>query len=118
MSDTEVDELFFFLLGESRAFLWLIVRKDDLLHRGKDMQVLAGEIEDTAEDLIQLLRRAVLALVDETEKITLQFLPRDVRDRSLAENGQQVSQGQPLVFLAGAFFARLALDLTLKPSLR
>ena len=111
MSDTEVDELFFFLLGESRAFLWLIVRKDDLLHRGKDMQVLAGEIEDAAEDLIQLLRRAVLALVDETEKITLQFLPRDVRDRSLAENGQQVSRGQPLVFLAGAFFARLALDL-------
>ena len=92
MPDTEVNELLFFLLGESRAFLWLIVRKDDLLHRGKVMQVLTGEIEDTAEDLIQLLRRAVLALVDETEKITLQFLPRDVRDRSLAENGQQVSR--------------------------
>ena len=75
------------------------------------MQVLAGEIEDAAEDLIQLLRRAVLAFVDETEKITLQFLPRDVRDRSLAENGQKVGQGQPLVFLAGAFFARLAFDL-------
>lgn len=56
------------------------------------MQVLAGEIEDAAEDLIQLLRRAVLAFVDETEKITLQFLPRDVRDRSLAENGQKVGR--------------------------
>ena len=47
------------------------------------MQVLAGEIEDAAEDLIQLLRRAVLALVDETEKIALQLLPRDVRDAML-----------------------------------
>lgn len=90
MPDTEVDELLFFLLGESRAFLGLIVRKDDLLHRRKDMQVLAGEIEDAAEDLIQLLRRAVLAFVDELKQILLQCLPRDVRDRSLAENGQQV----------------------------
>ena len=90
MPDTEVDELLLFHLGESRAFLWLIVRKDDLLHRRKDMQVLAGEIEDAAENLIQLLRRAVLALVDVTEKIALQLLPRDVRDRSLAENGQKV----------------------------
>ena len=99
MPDTEVDELFLLFSRQSRAFLWLIVRKDDLLHRGKDMQVLAGEIEDAAEDLIQLLRRAVLAHVDKTEEVALQFLPRDVRDRSLAENGQQVSQGQPLVFL-------------------
>ena len=111
MGNTELDELFLLFPRQSRAFLWLIVGKDDLLHRRKDMQVLAGEIEDAAEDLIQLLRRAVLPFVDETEKIALQLLPRDVRDRSLAENGQQVGQGQPLVFLAGAFFACLAFDL-------
>ena len=90
MGNTELDELFLLFSRQRRAFLGLIVGKGDLLHRRKDMQVLAGEIEDAAEDLIQLLRRAVLAFVDELKQILLQCLPRDVRDRSLAENGQKV----------------------------
>ena len=62
------DECLFFLIGEGVAFFTLIAGKDDLLHRGIELIVVGGKVEDAAQKELQLLRGALFAFLHIAEE--------------------------------------------------
>ena len=71
MPDTEVNKRLFLLLGESRAFLALVIGEYDLLHGGDKAEIVRRKVKDTVEGELQFFCRAEFALIYEMKQIFL-----------------------------------------------
>ena len=101
------DECLFFLIGEGVAFFTLIAGKDDLLHRGIELIVVGGKVEDAAQKELQLLRGALFAFLHIAEEEVLHEFPVDVRKCLIGEGRRDIVFEQPLVFAEGGGLGRL-----------
>lgn len=104
------DERLFFLIGEGVAFFTLITGKDDLLHRGIELIVVGGKVEDAAQKELQLLRGALFAFLHIAEEEVLHEFPVDVCKRLVGEGGCDIVFEQPLIFAEGGGLGRLLFE--------
>lgn len=102
-----IDELLFFRIGEGVAFFTLIAGKDDFLHRGIELIVVGGKVEDAAQKELQLLRGALFAFLHIAEEEVLHEFPVDVRKCLVGEGGCDIMLEQPLIFAEGGGLGRL-----------
>ena len=104
-----LNKLFLFLFCECRAFLALMIRQDDLLHRGREIEVLRCHIEDTAQHQFKFLCRPVLSRLHKREEILLHERTSDLRKVQMSERRTQIEFEHTGVFLEGGRFRRLLL---------
>lgn len=104
---TVFHELFLFLFCKRRAFLALVVGQDNLLHRGREIEVLRCHIEDTVEHEFEFLRRPVISRLHEREQILLYERAGDLRKVQMPERRPQVDLEHTGVFLERGRLGRL-----------
>ena len=85
----------------------MIAGKDDLLHRGIELIVVGGKVEDAAQKELQLLRGALFAFLHIAEEEVLHEFPVDVRKCLIGEGRRDIVFEQPLIFAEGGGLGRL-----------
>lgn len=105
-----LNKLFLFLFCECRAFLAFVIRQDDLLHRGREIEVLRCHVEDTAEHEFEFLCRPVLSRLHKREEILLHERTGNLRKVQMPERRTQIDFEHTGVFLEGGRFRRLFLE--------
>lgn len=110
MGDAEVHELAFLLFREGRAFLALVIRQRDFLHRRYNSEGLRNEIKDTAERKMKLLGSSVLALVHNGKQVLLNYGTSHVLDERVAKLLLEVVACNSFVLLIGGRLDGLLLD--------
>lgn len=84
-----------------------MVEQDDLLHRGRKIEVLRCHVKDTVEHEFELLRRPVLFRLHEREEILLHERAGDLRKVQMPERRTQVDLKHTGVFLERGRLGRL-----------
>lgn len=110
MSDAVIDELLFFRIGEGVAFFTLIAGKDDFLHRGIELIVVGGKVEDAAQKELQLLRGALFAFLHIAEEEVLHEFPVDVCKCLVGEGRRDIMVEQPLIFAESGGLGRFLFE--------
>ena len=101
------DEFLFLVLRQCAPFLALMVRQDDFLHRGREVEVLRCHVKDTVQHEFELLRRPVLFRLHEREEILLHERAGDLRKVQMPERRPQVDLEHTGVFLKCGRLRRL-----------
>ena len=84
-----------------------MVRQDDLLHWGREIEVLRCHVKDTVQHEFEFFRRPVLSRLHEGEEVLLHERAGDLRKVQMPERRPQVDLEHTGVFLECGRFRRL-----------